>query len=41
MNAGAMGRWIFDIVDRVLLVDSSSTVKELAREAFTIEYQGS
>ena len=39
MNAGAMGRWIFDIVDRVLLVDSSSTVKELGREAFTIEYR--
>ena len=28
-----------DIVDRVLLVDSSSTVKELGREAFTIEYR--
>jgi UDP-N-acetylenolpyruvoylglucosamine reductase len=39
MNAGAMGRWTFDVVERVLMVNDDSKVEELAREVFTIEYR--
>ena len=39
MNAGAMGRWTFDVVERVLMVNSASQVEEFERDAFTIEYR--
>lgn len=39
MNAGAMGRWTFDIVERVLMVNGSAEVEELGCDAFTIEYR--
>jgi UDP-N-acetylenolpyruvoylglucosamine reductase len=39
MNAGAMGRWTFDVVERVLMVNSASKVEEFERDAFTIEYR--
>ena len=39
MNAGAMGRWTFDVVERVLMVNGVSEVEELGRDAFTIEYR--
>jgi len=39
MNAGAMGCWTFDIVERVLMVNASQEIVELARDAFTIEYR--
>ncbi|MFL2847391.1 MAG: UDP-N-acetylmuramate dehydrogenase [Coraliomargaritaceae bacterium] len=39
MNAGAMGRWTFDVVERVLMVNDASEVKELGRDEFTIEYR--
>ena len=39
MNAGAMGRWTFDVVERVLMVDGFPRVEELGRDAFTIEYR--
>ena len=29
MNAGAMGRWTFDVVERVLMVNSTSKVEEM------------
>ena len=39
MNAGAMGRWTFDVVERVLMVNSTSKVEEIERDGFTIEYR--
>ena len=39
MNAGAMGRWTFDVVERVLMVNSFPRVEELGRDVFTIEYR--
>ena len=39
MNAGAMGRWTFDLVERVLMMNASGEIVELARDAFTIEYR--
>ena len=39
MNAEAMGRWTFDVVERVLMVNSALKVEEYERNAFTIEYR--
>ena len=39
MNAGAMGRWTFDVVERVLMVDALSKVEEFGCDSFTIEYR--
>ena len=39
MNAGAMGRWTFDIVDRVIMINDSGQIKDIPSEAFTVEYR--
>ena len=39
MNAGAMGKWIFDVVERVILLDSNARVHDIKRKNFTINYR--
>ena len=39
MNAGAMGFWTFDIVDRVMMINASGKVEEISSNEFTIEYR--
>jgi UDP-N-acetylmuramate--L-alanine ligase/UDP-N-acetylenolpyruvoylglucosamine reductase len=39
MNAGAMGGWMFDVVDEVELVTLGGEVKTLAKAAMHIEYR--
>ena len=39
MNAGAMGKWMFDVVERVQLLDRLGTVRNLPKDAFTVEYR--
>lgn len=39
MNAGAMGGWMFDIVESVEFMTSTGEIKELPKSAFTVEYR--
>lgn len=39
MNAGAMGKWIFDVVDRVHLLDSNEKFQDLSKDCFHVEYR--
>ena len=38
MNAGAMGSWMFDVVERVVLIDSDGNLKDLrTRMSFILD----
>jgi len=39
MNAGAMGGWIFDVVDEVRLMSMGGVVSEVPRASMTIDYR--
>jgi UDP-N-acetylmuramate--alanine ligase len=39
MNAGAMGGWIFDVVDEVTVMSLDGTVSVLARALMTVDYR--
>jgi UDP-N-acetylenolpyruvoylglucosamine reductase len=39
MNAGAMGGWIFDIVDQVRVMSMEGAVAELSRSTMTVDYR--
>jgi UDP-N-acetylenolpyruvoylglucosamine reductase len=39
MNAGAMGNWMFDVVERVQFLDSSGKLRDLPKEAFHFGYR--
>lgn len=39
MNAGAMGKWIFDVVERVQLLDREGKLQNLPRDCFHVEYR--
>jgi UDP-N-acetylenolpyruvoylglucosamine reductase len=39
MNAGAMGGWIFDIVDEVRLMSMDGAVAEMSRSAMHVDYR--
>ena len=39
MNAGAMGSWIFDVVERVQLIDEGGIYRDLGRDAFHFGYR--
>lgn len=39
MNAGAMGRWTFDVVEQLRCMDRQGTVLELERSAVEVEYR--
>ena len=39
MNAGAMGKWTFDVVERVLMLDTNGVIKSMPKHSFTIEYR--
>jgi UDP-N-acetylenolpyruvoylglucosamine reductase len=39
MNAGAMGSWMFDVVERVQLIDASGRYQDLSKEAFHFGYR--
>ncbi|NCG08131.1 MAG: UDP-N-acetylmuramate dehydrogenase [Verrucomicrobia bacterium] len=39
MNAGAMGSWIFDVVERVQLLESGGAVQDLPKAAFHFGYR--
>ena len=39
MNAGAMGSWMFDVVERVVLIDSEGNLKDLRKEEFHFGYR--
>ena len=39
MNAGAMGSWIFDVVERVQMLDAEGRFLDLPREAFHFGYR--
>ncbi|MGB0263410.1 MAG: UDP-N-acetylmuramate dehydrogenase [Opitutales bacterium] len=39
MNAGAMGSWMFDVVERVQLLDSEGNLQDLPKEAFHFGYR--
>lgn len=39
MNAGAMGKWTFDLVERVLMVDSEGRIRDVPGSAFSVEYR--
>lgn len=39
MNAGAMGSWMFDVVERVILIDSDGNLKELHKDEFHFGYR--
>ena len=39
MNAGAMGGWIFDIVDEVRLMSLDGVVTTLPRSELTVDYR--
>lgn len=39
MNAGAMGRWIFDVVERVQFIDELGRFQDLPKEAFHFGYR--
>ncbi len=39
MNAGAMGSWMFDVVERVQFIDESGRYQDLPKEAFHFGYR--
>jgi len=39
MNAGAMGSWMFDVVERVQFLDASGCFRDLPKEAFSFGYR--
>lgn len=39
MNAGAMGSWMFDLVERVQFIDASGTYQDWPKEAFHFGYR--
>jgi UDP-N-acetylmuramate--alanine ligase len=39
MNAGAMGSWMFDVVERVQFIDESGRLQDLPKEAFHFGYR--
>ena len=39
MNAGAMGKWTFDVVERVLMLDANRVIQAMPKNSFTIEYR--
>lgn len=39
MNAGAMGNWMFDVVERVQFLDSAGKLQDLPKEAFHFGYR--
>lgn len=39
MNAGAMGSWIFDVVERVQLLEADGRVRDMPQEAFHFGYR--
>ena len=39
MNAGAMGKWIFDVVECVQFLDEDGRLQDLSRDAFHVEYR--
>ena len=39
MNAGAMGNWIFDVVERVQFIDENGIFRDLSRDAFHFGYR--
>lgn len=39
MNAGAMGKWMFDVVERVQLLDEEERLLDLPKEAFQVGYR--
>jgi len=39
MNAGAMGRWTFDVVERMRCMDPQGAALDLEREAIAVEYR--
>jgi UDP-N-acetylenolpyruvoylglucosamine reductase len=40
MNAGAMGSWLFDVVERIRFMDYSGTVHERNASEVNVEYRG-
>jgi len=40
MNAGAMGSWLFDVVDRIRVMDYTGAVHERPAGEVTVEYRG-
>ncbi|MCS1406996.1 MAG: UDP-N-acetylmuramate--L-alanine ligase [Verrucomicrobia subdivision 3 bacterium] len=40
MNAGAMGTWMFDVVEKVRFVDYGGQIHERAAEELCVEYRG-
>ena len=40
MNAGAMGSWIFDVVDTIRFMDYSGNVRERKASEVNVEYRG-
>jgi len=40
MNAGAMGSWLFDVVDRIRFMDYAGTAHERPASEVTVEYRG-
>ena len=39
MNAGAMGKWIFDVVEQVQFLDESGKLQNLPKDYFHVEYR--
>ena len=39
MNAGAMGKWTFDLVERVVMIDSEGSIRDIPRSEFSVEYR--
>ena len=39
MNAGAMGGWIFDVVDEVRMMDPDGTITTLPRSQMMVDYR--
>ena len=39
MNAGAMGKWMFDVVEQVQFLDKSGRLQNLPKDYFHIEYR--
>lgn len=39
MNAGAMGKWMFDVVEQVQLLDETSKLQSLPKSSFHVEYR--
>ncbi len=40
MNAGAMGAWLFDTIERIRFMDFAGAVRELEAGAILVEYRG-